>query len=83
MPGRDGSGPRGMGSMTGRGLGYCSAEARPGYGIGRGLGMGRRTGYGRGFRRDAYGAMTLEEERAWLRDRLNAIDNEIDATKEK
>ena len=23
MPGYDGTGPRGMGSMTGRGLGYC------------------------------------------------------------
>ena len=39
MPGFDGTGPRGFGSMTGRGLGPC----------GRGLGFGR--GYGRGFGR--------------------------------
>ncbi len=28
MPGFDGTGPRGMGSMTGRGLGYCIVPVR-------------------------------------------------------
>ena len=46
MPGRDRTGPRGMGPMTGRGLGYCAGADAPGYvnpapGYGRGLGRGR------------------------------------------
>ncbi len=38
MPGFDGTGPRGMGPMTGRGMGPC----------GGGYGYGRRGGFGRG-----------------------------------
>ena len=41
MPGFNGTGPRGMGPMTGRGMGPC------GRGFGRGMGYGM--GYGRGF----------------------------------
>lgn len=37
MPFRDGTGPRGQGPLTGRGLGYCSGDhARPSFGGGRG-----------------------------------------------
>lgn len=47
MPGRNQTGPMGMGPMTGRGLGYCSGAAidaaAPPY-AGRGFGAG----YGRG-----------------------------------
>ncbi|MFX0155871.1 MAG: DUF5320 domain-containing protein [Candidatus Hodarchaeota archaeon] len=55
MPGGDRTGPRGLGSMTGRGLGYCAGYDSPGYikgpgiGLGRGWGRGRGVGYGRGF----------------------------------
>ncbi|WP_448872661.1 DUF5320 domain-containing protein [Desulfobulbus propionicus] len=62
MPRGDGTGPMGMGSMTGRGAGYCTGAAQPGfagarYGFGQGLGLGRRCGanwgpgfgYGRGW----------------------------------
>ena len=52
MPRGDGTGPMGMGCMTGRGAGYCAGFGQPGYmtpGPGRGLGFGR--GYGRGFGR--------------------------------
>lgn len=31
MPGGDGTGPAGMGSMTGRAAGYCAGYAVPGY----------------------------------------------------
>ncbi len=31
MPGGDGTGPFGMGPMTGRGMGYCAGYAMPGY----------------------------------------------------
>ena len=50
MPGGDRTGPMGMGSMTGRGAGYCSGSSVPGYANnagGRGF-FGR--GGGRGFR---------------------------------
>ncbi|MDD5018411.1 MAG: DUF5320 domain-containing protein [Eubacteriales bacterium] len=46
MPRGDGTGPMGMGPMTGRGAGYCTGYAAPGFANG-GFGMGR----GRGFRR--------------------------------
>lgn len=42
MPMRDGTGPRGMGANTGRGMGYCDGP--------RGV-EGRMGGYGRGSRR--------------------------------
>jgi hypothetical protein len=59
MPRGDGTGPWGQGSMTGRGLGYCSGYERPGFmtpgpgmGFGRGMGAGwtpdRGMGMGRG-----------------------------------
>ena len=51
MPGRDQTGPRGMGRMTGRRAGYCVDNDIPGYAnpvSGRGYGRGRPWGYGRG-----------------------------------
>lgn len=49
MPRRDGTGPMGMGRMTGRGAGYCAGIAAPGCanpvefvgGFGRGFSRGR------------------------------------------
>ena len=56
MPAGDRTGPRGLGPMSGRGLGCCAGYPAPGYmypggrgSLGRGLGFGRRPG--RGFRR--------------------------------
>lgn len=51
MPRGDGTGPMGMGPMTGRAAGFCAGYNMPGYmnpALGRGLGMGRG-GWGRGF----------------------------------
>lgn len=51
MPRGDGTGPAGLGPMTGRGAGYCAGYATPGFAnpaVGRGFG-GR--GGGRGWRR--------------------------------
>ena len=70
MPGGDGTGPRGMGPMTGRAAGYCAGYPTPGFmnpvsgrgfgwgrGFGRGLGMGFRGGRGwGGYRGAQYGA---------------------------
>jgi len=54
MPRGDGTGPSGMGPMTGRAAGYCAGYGVPGYasfggwrGVGRGMGRGR--GFGRGW----------------------------------
>ena len=56
MPGGDGTGPMGMGPMTGRAAGYCAGYPVPGYmnpvsGRGRGFGFGRGWGGGRGWGR--------------------------------
>jgi len=55
MPGGNGTGPAGMGPMTGRGAGFCAGFGVPGFanaGGGRGFfGRGRRMGYGRGMGR--------------------------------
>lgn len=66
MPGRDGSGPNGMGSRTGRGLGMCTGVNAPGFGRGYGAGYGwgggnrarNGNGFGFGFRggRGGWGA---------------------------
>ncbi len=57
MPRGDGTGPAGMGPMTGRGAGYCAGYPAPGcvnpaigVGFGPGLGLGR----GRGWRNRFY-----------------------------
>ena len=66
MPFGDGTGPRGMGPMTGRRAGYCAGSGRPGFAnpvpgrgwfgvgwAGRGRGLGRGRGRGFGWRRNA------------------------------
>jgi len=53
MPRRDGTGPAGMGPMTGRGAGYCASYSVPGFAnpaFRRGLGFGSSRGLGLGFR---------------------------------
>ncbi len=55
MPRGDGTGPAGMGPMTGRAAGYCAGYPVPGYmnpvsGYGFGRGWGRGMGRGLGFR---------------------------------
>jgi hypothetical protein len=59
MPAGDGTGPRGMGPMTGRGAGYCAGYGVPGYanpipGRGSGMGWGRGGGGGWGWRNRYY-----------------------------
>ena len=58
MPGGDGTGPAGMGPMTGRAAGYCAGYPVAGYMNpvgGRGFwGRGRGGGGGRGWRNQFY-----------------------------
>ncbi len=51
MPRGDGTGPRGVGPMTGRAAGYCAGYPVPGYMNPYGGRAGLRFGYGRGFGR--------------------------------
>ena len=94
MPGFDGTGPRGEGSMTGGGKGGCIsnlADRRPsgvygvgrggmrwGGGRGRGRGMGR--GYGWGF---AAPQPAAADERTYLADQLSLLENEMREIKEQ
>jgi len=66
MPNNDGTGPQGMGAMTGRGLGPC------------GCGMRRGFGRGMGFRRGFATPITLtkEEEKKILEADLKDIEVE-------
>lgn len=76
MPNMDGTGPRGMGPLTGRGLGVCRTYGS-GFGCGRGFGFG----YGRGLGLCRWyantGRETLETEKEFLKNRLAAIDEQL------
>ena len=69
MPGGDGTGPGGMGPMTGRGAGYCAGYPVPGYMNpvgGRGYGGWGRGGGGRGRRNRFYATGLTGWQRAGM-----------------
>ena len=68
MPGFDGTGPRGMGPMTGGGRGFCAVPAGAAY---------RRFGIGRDVPNYGAGAVTPEEELDWLKNEAKAIKQEL------
>ncbi|QAT60981.1 hypothetical protein EQM13_04985 [Acidilutibacter cellobiosedens] len=92
MPRRDGTGPMGAGSMTGRGLGLCTGANAVKYGAGLGMGIGlglacrRGFGFGRGFGRGSAinqaSSKTqkelLNEQKTMLQDRLEVIDKQLE-----
>ena len=67
MPGGDGTGPLGMGSRTGRGMGYCVGYDTPGYASP--VFRRRWFGFGRGFGRGWFGQgrryRVFPGQRAW------------------
>ena len=66
MPAGDGTGPAGAGPMTGRALGYCAGNNRPGFANPVGgwfYGRGRGGGRGRGYRHWYYATGTP----GWMR----------------
>jgi len=92
MPGFDGTGPRGMGPMTGGGRGFCSP-----WGIGaalQGYGIPPRIGYGYpyysriGIPYPSYGAptgaapfapqMTQEQELDFLKNQASAMKSQLE-----
>ena len=78
MPGYDGTGPRGMGEMTGGGRGFCAvplADATYGLRMGRGLGPGRGRGY-----RNRYYATGLTR---WQRNDVAPVDETVALKRDK
>ena len=80
MPGFDGTGPRGMGSMTGGRRGYCAAGTRTQfYPYG---GFRRAGGYGAGL--NYYGAMPVapplnrEQELTMLKNQAQALQDQLE-----
>lgn len=88
MPRRDGSGPMGAGSITGRGLGVCTGVNTVNYGagFGAGLGVGCRRGFGRRFVGNYNVDQTysktqkevLQEQKDLLHSRLEVIDKQLE-----
>lgn len=97
MPGGNGTGPSGMGPMTGRAAGYCAGYSAPGYtnpiprrgyGLGFGRGLGRGRGFGRGF--GWYGAvypyapnLAPQQEADMLKEQAKAMQEEIKAVNQR
>ncbi|MHB8962785.1 MAG: DUF5320 domain-containing protein, partial [Saccharofermentanales bacterium] len=84
MPRRDGTGPMGLGSMTGRGLGVCSGinavRNGGGYGAGLGLGLGCRPGFGRGFNRNInLDQAPVKTQKEMLLEQKELMQSRIDA----
>lgn len=83
MPGRNKTGPSGMGPMTGRGMGDCTGDEKNGnfYGYGRGAGFfgwgrgrGFRGGFGFGAGRRDFEKDSLEGEMGFLKRRLSFLE---------
>jgi len=71
MPNMNGTGPQGMGAMTGKGLGPCGGGMR------RGCGRGFGRGLGFGYRRQV--TLTKDEEKKILEADLKNIEFEKEA----
>ena len=88
MPNFNGTGPRGEGPMTGRGMGNCGPNGQtrtPGFGYGRGLGRGWfRRGVGRmfGFGR-TYQTPSAKEEKEMLEGEMKDIQSRLEELKNK
>ena len=88
MPGFDGSGPRGMGQMTGGGRGYCAVQGA--VAARRPLGLGMRRGAGRGYANrvapvyeEEQEIDTLKGEMQALKETLNRIESRIEKLTDK
>lgn len=87
----DGTGPMGAGAMTGRGLGSCVAgrgNVVGGRGVGRGMGMGGGRGMGvrnRNFSNGVQQApvMSADQEKEYIQNDVKALENELEAAKER
>ncbi|MFZ5596509.1 MAG: DUF5320 domain-containing protein [Bacillota bacterium] len=78
MPGFNGSGPRGNGAMTGRGLGYCMNYV--GNGMSRGIGLGRGGGL-RCRRNNIQGGD--RQETVFLREQVARLEEALEQARER
>lgn len=72
MPNKNGTGPNGEGSRTGRGMGNCAGQDGTGRGSGRGLGRGHG-GRGRGLDANTNGT----QENSWIQTQLDNLQAAI------
>jgi len=89
MPMKNGTGPQGMGPMTGRGMGPCNPNGvNVSYGLGRGMGAGRgmgcrRMGFGYGIGMNMPVATPemqigfLQQQKTLLENQLKTIDERL------
>ena len=83
MPRWDGTGPRGMGPMTGKSMGYCSRRY-PRRRLNRyGRGMGEFGGWSLHPFGPEEERTFLEDEKAYLETRLEEIDTVLEKADEK
>ncbi len=75
MPLKDGTGPNGQGSRTGRGAGNCAGQGGAGRGLGQGRGFGNRRGRGTGSNNT--------QDNSWLQNQLNNLQAAIQKLTER
>ncbi len=97
MPARNGTGPQGVGPLTGRGMGFCvdknTANSPGGQFFNGGFGQGRGRGLGRGFGFRAQQAWNntpisnnkemLQQQAVLLEQELQSVKKQIEDFKEK
>ena len=90
MPFGDGTGPMGLGPMTGRRAGFCAGFGRPGFTNpipGRRFGFARRMPYGYPYGGYGYGypqgAILKEEEMRTLEDQARAMESDLNAIRKR
>ena len=80
MPNRDGTGPNGQGSMTGRGRGFCAGFNALGFmnlGFGRGFGWRARFVQPMPIQQVQPAVITEKQEKQFLEQELTALKEEI------
>ncbi len=90
MPKGNGTGPQGMGPMTGRGAGHCAGNNMPGFagnGVGFGGGRGRRNCFYasglNGWLRDDIIQTTVTDNKESLQRQADALEARLDAVKKR
>ena len=94
MPRGDGTGPMGMGPLTGRRMGNCAGAGYSGYACGGGRFFGRGFGMGRGMGRGFWGIapvfgggvpaqMSAEQEKALLENQVLAMEQNLAELKKR
>lgn len=95
MPRRDGTGPSGAGTMTGRGLGFCTGsnldKCSAGLGLGavlaiacrRGLGRGNGRGFRRGFRLSEDSNKSNKSTKELLQEQKELLENRLEFINEE